>query len=61
MGALVGAIIGGKTGALIGTAVGGAAGTAVVMSTPGQDVQFTRGTTLEVRLLEPIAMRLPIR
>jgi hypothetical protein len=57
-GALIGALLGGKKGALIGTAVGGGAGTAVVLSTSGEEIHMRKGSTLTVRLLQPVTVRI---
>ena len=54
---MLGAIIGGGKGAAIGTAVGGGAGTAVVMSTRGEEVRLPAGTSLTVRLTQPLTVR----
>ncbi len=56
-GAIIGALFGGKKGALVGTAVGGGAGTAVVLSTRGKEVHLAKGSTLAVKLVEPITVR----
>lgn len=56
-GALIGALVGGKKGALIGTAAGGGAGTAVVLSTRGKEVSFPKGSTLTLRLTEPVTVK----
>lgn len=57
-GALIGALVGGKKGALIGTAAGGGAGTAVVLSTRGKEVSFPKGSTLTLRLTEPVTIKM---
>ncbi len=59
-GAILGGILGGKKGALVGSAVGGGAGTAVVLSTRGKEVSLPRGSRLDLRLSEPVAVRVPI-
>ena len=56
-GALVGGLIGGKKGALIGTAAGGGAGTAVVLSTRGKEVRLPRGSTITLKLVKPLTVR----
>ena len=56
-GAIIGAIAGGGQGAAIGAAVGGGAGTAVVMSTRGDEVRVPAGTSLTIRLTEPVTIR----
>lgn len=57
-GAAIGALIKGKKGAGIGALAGGGAGTAVVLTTRGKDVRINRGATLEVRLAEPLTVRI---
>ena len=59
-GALIGALLGGKKGAAIGALVGGGTGTAIVLSTPGEELHLSRGTTLSLRLEQPIDVRVPI-
>jgi hypothetical protein len=57
-GALIGAIVGGGDGAAIGAAVGGGAGTAAVLSTRGKEIHLPAGTTLRLRLTEPLSIRI---
>jgi hypothetical protein len=57
-GAIIGAIIGGGDGAAIGAAAGGGAGTAVVLSTRGNEIRLSAGSTLRVRLTEPLTIRI---
>jgi hypothetical protein len=56
-GAAVGALLGGGKGAAIGAGVGAGGGTAVVMSTRGQEISIASGTTVAVKLTEPITLR----
>jgi hypothetical protein len=56
-GAIIGGIVGGGDGAAIGAAVGGGAGTAVVLSTRGDEIRLPAGSTLRVRLTEPLTIR----
>ena len=56
-GALIGALVGGKKGALIGGAAGAGGGTAVVLSTRGKEVSLPKGSTLSLRLTEPVTVR----
>ncbi len=56
-GAVLGAIIGGGKGAAIGTAVGGGVGAAAVMSTRGEEVRIPAGTSFNIRLREPLTVR----
>jgi len=56
-GAAVGALLGGGKGAAIGAGVGAGGGTAYVMSTRGQEINIAKGTTLAVKLMEPIKVR----
>ena len=58
-GAVLGGVLGGGKGAVIGGAVGGGAGAGYVMSQRGPDVILRPGTALTVKLLEPIAVRVP--
>lgn len=53
LGALVGAIADGGQGAAVGAAIGAGGGTAVVLSTPGDEVNLGAGTPLEARLAQP--------
>lgn len=55
-GALVGAAVDGKKGAGIGALLGAAAGGGVVLSTRGDDVSLSSGTSLRVRLAEPLRL-----
>jgi hypothetical protein len=56
-GALVGGLVGGGKGAAIGAAAGGGVGTAVVLNTRGKEVRFARGSTVMVRLTQPLRLR----
>lgn len=57
-GAILGRIIGGDTkGTVIGAAVGAAAGTAVVLGTQDVDAVLPAGSTLELRLDEPLVVK----
>jgi hypothetical protein len=58
-GLIVGGLLGGKKGALIGGTIGGGAGTAVVLTTRGKEVRLPRGTRLDIKLLEPVTVRVP--
>jgi hypothetical protein len=60
-GAIIGAIIGGKKGAAIGAVVGGGAGTAVVLTTPGEEIRWPRGTNVAFALGRDVDVKLPIR
>jgi len=54
-GALLGRVFGGKSkNAAVGTIVGAAVGTGIAASTRGQDVEFAAGSSLTVRLDQPI-------
>jgi hypothetical protein len=59
-GAVIGAILGGKTGAAVGATVGGGAGTAVVLTTAGADIHMPRGTAVSVSLDHDMDVRIPI-
>jgi hypothetical protein len=58
-GAIIGGIAGGKKGAAVGSAIGGGAGTAVVLTTPGEEIELHSGTTLQLQLVEPLTVRVP--
>lgn len=58
LGAVVGAIIGGKKGAAIGATIGGAGGTGVVLATKGEEIRLPVGTEVNVRLDEPLTLAL---
>lgn len=58
-GAVVGGLIGGKKGAAVGTAAGAGAGGAVVMSTRGDEVRLAEGAKVNVKLTEPLVVRVP--
>jgi hypothetical protein len=57
VGAIVGGIIGGKKGAAIGASIGGAGGTGVVLTTKGEEIRLPVGTTVNVRLDEPVVIQ----
>jgi hypothetical protein len=57
-GAVIGGIIGGGDGAAKGAAIGGGAGTGVVLSTRGKEVTLPAGTSVSVKLLEPVTIRI---
>ncbi len=59
-GAIIGGIVGGGKGAAIGTAVGGGAGTASVLATKGKEVRLGPGATVNVKLQQPLVVRVPI-
>jgi hypothetical protein len=61
IGGILGGIVGGKRGAAIGGAAGAAGGTAVVMSGDRSEASLTAGTTLTLRLAEPLAVRVEQR
>ena len=56
-GALIGALVGGKKGAVIGGAAGAGGGAAVVLSTRGKEVSLAKGSSLSLRLTEPVTVR----
>lgn len=58
-GGIIGAIAGGKKGAAVGAAVGSTAGTALVLATPGDEVQLRSGTEMPVDLANPLTVRVP--
>ena len=55
-GALVGAVVDGKSGAAKGALVGGGAGTGVVPATRGQEVSIPAGSRWRVRLAGPLVV-----
>lgn len=60
-GAVIGGIVGGGSGAAKGAAIGGAGGTGVVLATRGKEVSIPAGTSLSVKLVEPITVRVPVK
>lgn len=60
-GAVIGGIVGGGSGAAKGAAIGGAGGTGVVLATRGKDVSIPSGTSLSVKLTEPITVKVLTR
>lgn len=58
IGAVVGAIVGGKKGAAIGATIGGAGGTGVVLTTKGEELKLPVGTEINVRVDEPVTIQL---
>jgi hypothetical protein len=55
-GALVGAVVDGKSGAAKGALVGGGAGTGVVLATRGKEVSIPAGSRWRVRLAGPLVV-----
>ncbi len=55
-GAILGAILGGKRGAAIGGAVGAGGGTAAVMAGESNAVTVPAGSTVSVRIQQPVAV-----
>lgn len=55
-GAILGAILGGGKGAIIGGATGAAGGTAASMSGDRNPAVLTQGTTVSVRVLQPVTV-----
>jgi hypothetical protein len=60
-GAVIGGIVGGGDGAAKGAAIGGGAGTGVVLSTRGKEVSLPAGTSISVKLTEPLTVRVRVR
>jgi hypothetical protein len=60
-GAIIGGIVGGGDGAAKGAAIGGAAGTGVVLSTRGKEIRFGPGADFNVKLLQPVTVRVPVK
>ena len=59
-GAVIGGLLGGKKGAGTGAVIGGGAGTAMVLTTAGDEVELRPGTTVEVSLLQPVTLLIPM-
>lgn len=55
-GAILGAILGGRKGAAIGGAIGGGAGTAAVMAGERSAVTLPAGSTVSVRIQQPVSV-----
>ena len=55
-GAILGAILGGGKGAAIGGAMGGAGGTAAVMAGERNTVTVPAGSTVSVRIQQPVSV-----
>jgi hypothetical protein len=60
-GAVIGGIVGGGDGAAKGAAIGGGAGTGVVLSTRGKEVSLPAGTSVSVKLTEPLTVRVRVK
>ena len=58
LGAAIGAIAGGGKGAAIGAASGAGAGTGVVLATRGKETGFSSGSTLNIKLAQPLTVTL---
>jgi hypothetical protein len=56
IGTAIGAIVGGGKGAAIGAASGAGAGTGVVLATRGKETGFSSGSTLNLKLTQPLKM-----
>src|SRR4030095_16510777 len=56
VGAVIGAITGGKKGAGIGAISGGGAGTGVVLATKGKEIRYAPETRLRFTLANPVQM-----
>ena len=56
VGAVIGAIAGGKKGAVIGAATGGGAGTGVVLATKGKQIHYGPETRLNFTLTNSVQM-----
>ena len=59
-GAVIGGLLGGKKGAGTGAVIGGGAGTAMVLTTTGNEVELRPGTTVDVSLLQPLTLMIPM-
>jgi hypothetical protein len=60
-GGAIGALLGGGKGAAAGAAIGGGAGTALVLTTPGKNIELPSGTMLSLAIGEAIDVRVPVR
>jgi hypothetical protein len=60
-GAVIGGILGGKKGAATGAAVGGGAGTAMVLTSEGKAIALANGSEINVKLANPLEVRVPIK
>src|SRR5262245_29389649 len=58
IGTAIGAIAGGGKGAAIGAATGGSSGTGAVLATRGKETGFASGSTLNVKLTQPVKVNL---
>jgi len=58
IGTAIGAIAGGGKGAAIGAATGGGVGTGAVLATRGKETGFASGSTLNVKLTQPVKVNL---
>jgi hypothetical protein len=58
IGTAIGAIAGGGKGAAIGAATGGGAGTGAVLATRGKETGFSSGSSLNIKLTEPLKVNL---
>jgi hypothetical protein len=56
LGAIIGAVAGGGKGAAIGAAAGAGAGTGAVLATRGKETGFAAGSTLSVKLTQPLTL-----
>ena len=59
-GAVIGGLLGGKKGAGTGAVIGGGTGTDMVLTTAGNEVELRPGTTLDVSLLQPLTLLIPM-
>jgi hypothetical protein len=55
-GAGIGGIAGGGKGAGIGVGIGAVVGIATIFSTPGKDLELSRGSTLDILLVKPLSI-----
>jgi hypothetical protein len=56
VGAVIGAIVGGKKGAAIGAVTGGGAGTGVVLATKGEEIHYDPETRLDFTLVNSVGL-----
>ena len=59
-GAVIGGVVGGPPGAAVGALVGAAVGSGGVLITRGKDVDLPSGTSLQIKLIQPLNVVNPV-
>lgn len=59
-GAVIGGVVGGPPGAAVGAVIGAAVGTGGVLITRGKDVDLPSGTSLQIKLIQPLNVVNPV-